>query len=131
MTVRTDAFTDNATWCQSRIDLSDENGQRSPTTPVKINFRNPDEWPKWRRRFEQFRVAFGMASERRSDRSAPCYTASVRKQKTSSHLPTSVTMTESSTTKSWARWTSSSKFGRHYFRESKIQPANTTQWRNS
>ena len=31
--------------------------------PAKFNFRNPDEWPKWRRCFEQFRVASGMASE--------------------------------------------------------------------
>ena len=31
--------------------------------PVKFNFHNPDEWLKWRRRFEQFRVAAGMESE--------------------------------------------------------------------
>ena len=31
--------------------------------PAKFNFSNPDEWPKWRRRFEQFRIASGMAGE--------------------------------------------------------------------
>ena len=31
--------------------------------PAKFNFSNPDEWPKWRRPFEQFRIASGMASE--------------------------------------------------------------------
>ena len=31
--------------------------------PVKFTCSNPDEWPKWRRRFEQFRIASGMAGE--------------------------------------------------------------------
>ena len=33
--------------------------------PDRFNFRNPDEWPisKWKRRFEQFRSASGLATE--------------------------------------------------------------------
>lgn len=31
--------------------------------PDPFNFRNPDEWPKWKRRFEQFRSASGLESE--------------------------------------------------------------------
>ena len=30
--------------------------------PEPFNFRNPDEWPRWRRRFEHFRVASGLGS---------------------------------------------------------------------
>ena len=28
--------------------------------PEPFNFQNPDDWPRWRRRFEQFRVASGL-----------------------------------------------------------------------
>ena len=31
--------------------------------PEPFNFKTPDEWPCWRRRFEQFRVASGLAEE--------------------------------------------------------------------
>ena len=31
--------------------------------PAPFNFRNPDEWPRWKRRFEQFRTASGLADE--------------------------------------------------------------------
>ena len=31
--------------------------------PEPFNFRNPDDWPRWKRRFEQFRVASGLASD--------------------------------------------------------------------
>ena len=31
--------------------------------PTSYNFRNPDEWQKWRKRFEQFRSASGLAQE--------------------------------------------------------------------
>ena len=31
--------------------------------PDPFNFRNPDEWPKWKRRFEQFRSASGLESK--------------------------------------------------------------------
>ena len=32
-------------------------------TPAPFSFRHPDEWPKWKRRFDQFRSAFGLSSE--------------------------------------------------------------------
>ena len=31
--------------------------------PEPFNFRNPEEWPKWKRCFEQFRIASGLAQE--------------------------------------------------------------------
>ena len=31
--------------------------------PEPFNFRIPEEWPKWKRRFEQFRIASGLAQE--------------------------------------------------------------------
>ena len=31
------------------------------TPPEPFNMKNPDDWPRWRRRFEQFRVASGLA----------------------------------------------------------------------
>ena len=31
--------------------------------PTSFNFRNPDEWQKWRKRFEQFRSASGLSQE--------------------------------------------------------------------
>ena len=31
--------------------------------PDPFNFRNPEEWPKWKRQFEQFRIASGLAQE--------------------------------------------------------------------
>ena len=31
--------------------------------PGPFNFRSPDEWPRWRRRYEQFQVASGLAAE--------------------------------------------------------------------
>ena len=31
--------------------------------PEGFNFRNPDDWPKWKRRFEQFRSASGLVNE--------------------------------------------------------------------
>ena len=30
--------------------------------PAPFNFKAPDEWPRWRRRFEQFRIASGLIS---------------------------------------------------------------------
>ena len=30
--------------------------------PAPFNFRNPDDWQRWRRRFENFRVAAGLAT---------------------------------------------------------------------
>ena len=31
--------------------------------PDSFDFRNPDKWPKWKRRFEQFQSASGLAAE--------------------------------------------------------------------
>ena len=31
--------------------------------PPTFSFDEPDEWPKWRRRFEQFRVASGLSKK--------------------------------------------------------------------
>ena len=31
--------------------------------PEKFNFKQPDEWPRWSKRFEQFRVASGLSAE--------------------------------------------------------------------
>ena len=31
--------------------------------PEQFNFRKPDEWPRWRKRFEQFRIASGLSTE--------------------------------------------------------------------
>jgi len=30
--------------------------------PTTFNFKNLNEWPKWRRRFEQYHLALGLAS---------------------------------------------------------------------
>ena len=32
-------------------------------TPEPFDFKQPDNWPKWKKRFEQFRVASGLATE--------------------------------------------------------------------
>ena len=31
--------------------------------PTAFNFRTPDEWPRWKKRFEQFRLASGLSVE--------------------------------------------------------------------
>ncbi len=31
--------------------------------PGPLNFIKPDEWPRWRKRFEQFRIASGLSEE--------------------------------------------------------------------
>lgn len=31
--------------------------------PEPFNFRNPDDWPRWKRHFEQFRVASGLTGD--------------------------------------------------------------------
>ena len=31
--------------------------------PSSFDFKQPDEWPKWKRRFEQFRLASGLKAE--------------------------------------------------------------------
>ena len=32
-------------------------------TPAPFPFNSPDEWPKWKKRFEQYRIASGLAKE--------------------------------------------------------------------
>ena len=34
--------------------------------PDPFNFRNPDDWPRWKNRFQQFRDASGLSSESES-----------------------------------------------------------------
>ena len=31
--------------------------------PEQFDFRSPDDWPRWKKRFEQFRLASGLATE--------------------------------------------------------------------
>ena len=31
--------------------------------PESFNFQTPDEWPRWRKRFEQFRIASGLGTK--------------------------------------------------------------------
>ena len=31
-------------------------------TPKNFNFKNPDSWPSWKKRFEQFRIASGLSA---------------------------------------------------------------------
>ena len=31
--------------------------------PSPFDFKTPDEWPRWKRRFEQFRIATGLAGK--------------------------------------------------------------------
>ena len=44
--------------------------------PEKFNFKQPNEWPRWSKRFEQFRVASGLSAE---SEARHCSTASVKK----------------------------------------------------
>ena len=34
-----------------------------PPPPSTLDFRTPDEWPHWKRRFEQFYIASGLSTE--------------------------------------------------------------------
>ena len=31
--------------------------------PKAFNFRSPDEWPRWKKRFQQFRLASGLSED--------------------------------------------------------------------
>ena len=31
--------------------------------PTSFNFKNPDDWGRWKKRFDQFRIASGLSSE--------------------------------------------------------------------
>ena len=38
-------------------------GSCSLQPPEKFNFKSPDDWPRWKKRFEQFRIASGLGKE--------------------------------------------------------------------
>ena len=40
-----------------------EEGSAQLQQPESFNFRNPDDWAKWKRRFEQFRSALGLIAQ--------------------------------------------------------------------
>ena len=48
-----------AAWCQKWDEMASLNLQ----PPSALDFRTPDEWPHWKRRFEQFRIASGLSAE--------------------------------------------------------------------
>jgi len=39
-------------------------GSISLKPPAAFNFRKPDEWPQWLKRFEQFQLASGLSKEK-------------------------------------------------------------------
>ena len=39
--------------------------------PLVFDFKNLDEWPHWKRRFEQFRLASGLLKEEESRQGSP------------------------------------------------------------
>ena len=48
----------NSTWCQK------SDGYYTAAPPREaFNFNNPDDWPKWKRRFEQYCLASGLSKE--------------------------------------------------------------------
>ena len=49
----------NCTWCQKWDTMATFRLQ----PPAPFSFKSPDEWPKWKRRFEQFRAASGLNEE--------------------------------------------------------------------
>ena len=48
-----------STWCQKWFFMAILRLQ----PPALFNFKTPDDWPRWRRRFEQFREASGLSEE--------------------------------------------------------------------
>ena len=52
----------NVMWCQ-KWDKMAAGYQASLQPPQPFRFDTPDEWPKWRHRFEQFRMATGLSKE--------------------------------------------------------------------
>ena len=64
----TDAKTETAIWlidCKRLILHGGSDGMASIRLepPEAFDFKQPDEWPNWRRRFEQYRVASGLSEE--------------------------------------------------------------------
>ena len=48
-----------AAWCQKWDEMASLNLQ----PPSALDLRTLDEWPHWKRRFEQFRIASGLSAE--------------------------------------------------------------------
>ena len=40
--------------------------------PAPFDFKQPDEWCRWQRRFEQFRLASGLSSEGKAGATSLC-----------------------------------------------------------
>ena len=59
------AFLSNPTWCQNfrRTSTAMANYNVPLQPPGAFRFDNPDEWAKWKCRFEQFRLASGLSKE--------------------------------------------------------------------
>ena len=59
------AFLSNPTWCQSlrRTSTAMANYNVPLQPPGVFHFDHPDEWAKWKRRFEQFRLASELSKE--------------------------------------------------------------------
>ena len=54
----------DTTWCQKWWDLKTMAMASLQLRPPEcFNFKRPDEWPKWSKRFEQFWVASGLSTE--------------------------------------------------------------------
>ena len=77
--------------------------------PDAFNLCNPDDWPHWRRRFQQFREASGLAEAMASNWSAPSSTVWDKKQKLFSHPLTQHRTIAGTTTAYSENLTSSSK----------------------
>ena len=55
----------NYIFCDYMVSEAEGHGQMAAIlqTPASITFNSPDEWPKWKRRFKQYRVASGFDKE--------------------------------------------------------------------
>ena len=86
-------------------------------SPSLFDFKTPDEWPCWKQRFEQFRLASDLADESDDRQVSTLLYCMGKKQRTSSPPPTSLkqigenTVQSSSSTMTFFRLrrTSSSK----------------------
>ena len=47
----------DTTWCQ------EWDGKCLPSTPAAFHFKQPDEWSRWKRRFDQFRLVSGLCTK--------------------------------------------------------------------
>ena len=77
--------------------------------PEAFNSRSPDDWPKRKRQFEQFRSTSGLTAEAEEHKSARCCTPWGKKQTTFWPRPISPLQTERNTILPWWSSMSSSK----------------------